>query len=54
MPRSLRLSEDFDDLVLLARCDRDGRERGAEVRELHEALEYLAGIDATWDAPANE
>ena len=54
MPRSLRRSDDFDELVLLARCDRDGRERGAEVRELHDALEYLAGIDAVWDAPPNE
>ena len=54
MPRSLRRSDDFDDLVLLARCDRDGRERGAEVRELHEALDYLTGIDAAWDAPASE
>jgi hypothetical protein len=54
MPRSLRRSDDFDDLVLLARCDRDGRERGAEVRELHEALEYLAGIDSAWDAPGIE
>lgn len=53
MPRALRRSDDFDDLVLLARCDRDGRERGAPVRELHEALEYLAGIDAAWDAPAD-
>jgi hypothetical protein len=53
MPRSLRRSDDFDDLVLLARCDRDGRERGAPVRELHEALRYVAGIDAAWDAPAD-
>ena len=39
--RRLEASEDFDELTLLARCDRDGRVRGADAPELEEALEYL-------------
>ena len=49
IPRSLRRSEHFDDLVHLARCDRDGRVPGAEVSELDEALDYIAGLDSAWD-----
>lgn len=49
MPGSLRRSEHFDDLVLLARCDRDGRVPGAEVRELEEALDYIRNLHAAWD-----
>jgi hypothetical protein len=39
--RRLEASEDFDELRLLAECDRDGRATGVEVPDLHEALEYL-------------
>jgi len=46
---SLRRSEDFDDLVLLARCDLNGRVRGAPVRTVDEALEYIAGLSTAWD-----
>lgn len=48
-PKSLRHSEDFEDVLLLARCDRDGRVAGARVRTLEGALEYLAGLETAWD-----
>ncbi len=47
--RSLRRSEHFEELTLLARCDRDGRVPGAKVGTLDEALEYIAGLSAAWD-----
>lgn len=49
VPRSLRRSEAFDDLWLLAQCDRDGRRPGAETCTLEEALAYTAGLDSAWD-----
>jgi len=39
--RRLQQSDNFDDLVLLAECDRDGRQAGVESPELEEALDYL-------------
>ncbi len=39
--RRLRQSEYFEDLVLLAECDRDGRVPGYPAPELEEAIEYL-------------
>jgi hypothetical protein len=50
-PRSLRKSEHFEDALLLARCDRDGRVPGAPVGTLDEALDYIAGLEAEWDEP---
>ena len=47
--RSLRKSPDFEALVLLARCNRDGCVPGAQVSSLDEALDYLAGLDTLWD-----
>ncbi len=47
--RSLRRSEHFDDLVLLARCDRDGRVAGADVPEIDQALGYVTGLSTAWD-----
>ena len=49
MARSLRRSEHFDDLLLLARCDLDGRVAGAEVSTLDEALVYITGVSTIWD-----
>ena len=46
--RRLQKSESYEDLLLLAQCDREGRERGASVPELDEALEYLRTLDATF------
>jgi len=48
-PRSLRQSADFDDLLLLARCNREGRQTGVPVCELDEALDYIAGLETAWD-----
>jgi hypothetical protein len=51
-PKSLRKSPDFDDALLLARCDRDGRVAGATVCTLDEAIEYLDGLETEWDEDA--
>lgn len=39
--RRLEASEDFDGLVLLARCDRDGRRVGVAAPDVDGALDYL-------------
>ncbi len=39
--RRLEASEDFDELMLLCDCDRNGRQRGVEAPDLDEALEEL-------------
>ncbi|MBI1248327.1 HD domain-containing protein [bacterium] len=39
--RRLKESEDYEELMLLARCDRDGRQAGVEASELEEAIDYL-------------
>lgn len=39
--RRLAESEDFEDLLLLAQCDRQGRAVGVAVPELEEALDYI-------------
>jgi predicted HD phosphohydrolase len=39
--RRLESSEDFEELKMLVRCDRDGRKPGGEAPELTEAIEYL-------------
>jgi hypothetical protein len=44
--RRLRASEHFDDLVLLEKCDRQGRRPGVEAPELDEALDYVRDLDA--------
>jgi predicted HD phosphohydrolase/predicted nucleotidyltransferase len=45
--RRLRLSDDFDELMTLANCDRAGRQRGIEVPEVEEALDYLRELSKT-------
>src|SRR5262245_45982235 len=42
--RRLRESPDDDDLITLARCDRAGRQIGAQTPELEEALAYLRDL----------
>jgi hypothetical protein len=37
----LQTSEDFEELLLLARCDRAGRRQGVQVPDVEDALEYL-------------
>ncbi len=39
--RRLQAAEDFDELLLLARCDRGGRQVGMAVPDVQEALQYL-------------
>ncbi|MBX3414442.1 MAG: HD domain-containing protein [Pirellulales bacterium] len=39
--RRLEADESFEELMLLARCDREGRRRKVEVPELDEAIDYL-------------
>ena len=45
--RRLEENESFDDLVLLGRCDRRGRQKAVEAPELEEALEYLRELART-------
>jgi len=46
--RRLKESPDYDDLLTLARCDRAGRQPGAEAPELDEALDYLRELSRTF------
>jgi hypothetical protein len=39
--RRLEESPDYEELVTLSRCDREGRVRGVQVPEVEEALEYV-------------
>jgi len=44
--RRLKQHPDYEELMLLARCDRGGREPGVETPELEEALDYIR--DLAW------
>ncbi len=46
--RRLQQSESYDELVLLGRCDRAGRQAGVEASDLDEALDYLRTIGSTF------
>jgi hypothetical protein len=43
----LEASEDFEELKLLATCDRHGRQRGVQVPDMEDALEYLRELAQT-------
>jgi len=43
--RRLEASESFEELMLLSRCDREGRQRGVEVPDLDDAIEYLRELE---------
>ncbi len=43
--KRLEACEDYDTLMLLAKCDKAGRVRGGEAPELHEAIDYLRDLD---------
>jgi hypothetical protein len=45
--RRLQENESYDDLVLLAQCDRRGRQKAVEAPELEEAIEYLRELTRT-------
>jgi len=42
--RRLRQSEDFEELEILGRCDRDGRVAGAPASDLDDALDYIRDL----------
>jgi hypothetical protein len=47
--RRLRENENYEDLLLLAECDRDGRVPGALTTELEEAIDYVRSLaDDSW------
>lgn len=46
--RRLQQNESYEELLLLARCDRLGRQPGAEAPELEEALDYVRELAATF------
>lgn len=56
--RRLEQSPDFEDLLRLAECDRDGRRLGMQTGDADDALEVLADLaaedEAIDDDPANE
>jgi hypothetical protein len=39
--RRLQASDDFEELLLLARCDRAGRRRGVQTPDVEDALDYI-------------
>jgi predicted HD phosphohydrolase len=45
--RRLRQSPDYEELLLLSRCDQAGRQAGVEASELEEALDYLRDLAQT-------
>jgi len=45
--RRLEASADYEELKLLARCDRNGREQGVQTPDLVEAIEYLRELART-------
>jgi len=45
--RRLEASEDYEELRLLARCDRGGRQRGVETPDVAEAIRYLRELART-------
>jgi predicted HD phosphohydrolase len=46
--RRLQQNESYDELILLARCDRLGRQRGVQTPDLEEALEYIRELSVTF------
>ncbi len=46
--RRLQQSEDYEELLNLCRCDRDGRQIGVDAPELEEALDYIRNLAETF------
>ena len=46
--RRLQQNESYEELLMLARCDRLGRQRGVETPDLDEALDYLRELATTF------
>jgi predicted nucleotidyltransferase/predicted HD phosphohydrolase len=49
MKRRLQACEYYDDLVLLARCDEGGRQRGVPTPDVDEALDYCRELEARFE-----
>jgi hypothetical protein len=49
MRRRLQASEYYEELVLLARCDQGGRERGVAVPDVGETLDYLRELEELFE-----
>ncbi len=47
--KRLEAHEDFDDLMLLCECDRNGRQCGVDVPDVEEALEHLRELSQGYD-----
>lgn len=47
--RRLQATEHYDDLLLLARCDGEGRQRGVDVPDVDEALEYCRELEERFE-----
>ncbi len=52
--RRLGAHEDYDELMLLAQCDRLGRRQGVRVPDVEEALDYLRELARTCEHSDNE
>ena len=46
--RRLQQNESYEELLLLARCDRGGRQSGVQAPELEEALDYIRELAVTF------
>jgi predicted HD phosphohydrolase/predicted nucleotidyltransferase len=46
--RRLQRCESYEELLLLCRCDRDGRQAGVQAPELEEALDYVRDLSITF------
>jgi predicted HD phosphohydrolase len=46
--RRLQENESYEELLILGRCDRDGRACGVEVPDVDEALDYIRDLDRTF------
>jgi hypothetical protein len=46
--RRLQADESYEELLLLGRCDRAGRQRGVVASELEEALDYVRELSLTF------
>ncbi len=46
--RRLQQNDSYEELLLLARCDRQGRRQGVETPELEEALDYVRDLATTF------
>jgi predicted HD phosphohydrolase len=46
--RRLREHESYEELIILARCDREGRQAGVEASQLEDALQYLRDLEKTF------